>query len=159
MQQHHKRPLPVTLLILTAILLLTSAPVLAHGAQVMWDFHEDSVHISAAFDNGVPMSDAQVTVFSGAAPTEPYLRGLTDENGVFVFKPDLHLSLNWDVQVRKAGHGDIVHFSMMQTSEVIIEERAFTTLQIIIMSVSVVWGFIGTALFFASKRKDKNAHS
>ena len=150
---------PVKGLLLVAALLLTALPVLGHGARVIWEIQGDSVHISAAFDDGMPMDQAQVTVFSGAAPSVPYTSGLTDENGEFTFLPDLEQSLAWDVQVRKAGHGDMVHFSLDGSTDSRIDQGAFTTLQIILMSACVVWGFIGTALFFASKRKGQNAHS
>ncbi|MEA3266298.1 MAG: carboxypeptidase regulatory-like domain-containing protein [Candidatus Fermentibacteria bacterium] len=150
---------PVKGLLPVAALLLTAFPVLGHGARVIWEIQGDSVHISAAFDDGLPMDQAQVTVFSGAAPSVPYTSGLTDGNGEFTFLPDVELSLAWDVQVRKAGHGDIVHFSLDGSTDTVSDQGAFTTLQIILMSVCVVWGFIGTALFFASKRKGQNAHS
>ena len=117
--------------------------------------HSDSVFVTATFDDGTPMNAAQVTVFSGAAPLVPYTSGIADENGEFAFLPDAELSLNWDVQARKAGHGDMIHFSLTEKTEVINAQRGFTTLQIILMSVSIVWGFIGTALFFATKRKNE----
>lgn len=150
---------PVKGLLLCASLLLAALPVLGHGARVIWEVQGDSVHISAAFDDGTPMNEAQVTVFSAAEPSLPYTSGLTDENGKFSFLPDLEQSLAWDVQVRKAGHGDIVHFSLDGSTDTRIDQGAFTTLQIILMSMCVVWGFVGTALFFASKRKGQNAHS
>ncbi len=150
---------PVKGLLLSASVLFASFPVLGHGARVVWEVQGDSVHISAAFDDGLPMDGAQVTVFSAAEPSAPYISGMTDENGEFAFLPDIEQSLSWDVQVRKAGHGDMVHFSLAEESEDFIEQRGLTTLQIILMSACVVWGFIGTALFFASKRKGQNAHS
>ncbi len=150
---------PVKGLLLSASVLFASFPVLGHGARVVWEVQGDSIHISAAFDDGLPMDRAQVTVFSATEPSEPYISGMTDENGEFAFLPDIEQSLSWDVQVRKAGHGDMVHFSLAEESEDFIEQRGLTTLQIILMSACVVWGFIGTALFFASKRKGQNAHS
>lgn len=140
-------------LLLSAALLIGAFPLLGHGARVIWEVQGDSVHISAAFDDGMPMDEAQVTVFSGAAPSVPYINGMTDENGTFTFLSDPEESLNWDVQVRKAGHGDMVHFSLANSSGILVEQGSFTPLQIILMSVCVVWGFVGTALFFRSKRR------
>ena len=57
---------------------------------------------------------------------------IADENGEFAFLPDAELSLNWDVQARKAGHGDMIHFSLTEKTEVINAQRGFTTLQIIL---------------------------
>ena len=137
------------------LLLLTIAvPVYGHGAHLYWEMNGDSVKVTAAFDDGQPMDGAQVTVFSEAAPTVAYTSGIADENGEFTFLPDAQISQNWDVQARKAGHGDIIHFSLTEDDDdELITGKNFTVLQIVIMSASVVWGFIGTALFFASKRK------
>ena len=142
-----------------ALLFVFTFPVYGHGAWVTWEILGDSIHISASFDNGQPLGLAQVTVFSGAAPSVPYLAGMTDENGEFSFLPDKEESLSWDIQVRKAGHGDIVSVSLSEDSIVDNEQSRFTTLQIVLMSTCVVWGFVGTAFFFASKRKKHNAHT
>ena len=136
-----------------ALLFVFAVPVYGHGAWVTWEMQDDSVHISATFDDGQPWDRAQVTVFSGAAPSIPYIVGMTDENGEFSFLPDIDESLNWDVQVRSAGHGDIVHISLTDDSTADNEQSGLTTFQIMLMSVCVVWGFIGTAFFFAAKRK------
>jgi len=140
-------------ILLTAVLFLVTAPVFGHGARVIWEIQGDSVHIAASFDDGQPLDRAQVTVFSGAAPSVPYIVGVTDENGEYSFLPDREESLDWDVQVRSAGHGDIVHLSLAEESIVHTEQGIFTTLQIVLMSACVIWGFVGTALFFASRRK------
>ena len=139
--------------------LVFAVPVFGHGAQVTWTMEGDSIHIRALFDDGQPMTGAQVTVFSGAAPSVAYQTGLTDDEGTFAFLPDAEQSTDWDVQVRKAGHGDIIHFSLTEESDTTPQKKGFSILQIILMSLCVVWGFIGTALFFASKRKISNAHS
>ena len=144
---------PVKILLSSAALFLLTAPVFGHGARVIWELQGDSVHISASFDDGQPLNRAQVTVFSGAAPSVPYIVGMTDENGEFSFLPDREESLNWDVQVRSAGHGDMVHLSLTEEPEAASEQGKFSTLQIVLMSACVVWGFAGTAFFFASRRK------
>lgn len=143
----------VKFLLSSTVLLTLTAPLFGHGARVVWELQDDSVHISASFDDGQPLSRAQVTVFSGAAPSVPYIVGMTDENGEFSFLPDKQESLNWDVQVRSAGHGDMVHLSLSEEPAADKEQGTFTTLQIVLMSVCVVWGFAGTAFFFASRRK------
>ena len=143
----------------TAILLLAASPASGHGARISWEIQGDSIRISASFDDGCPMDQAQVTVFSGAAPSEPYITGITDENGKFAFLPDDEESKLWDVQVRKAGHGDIVHISLADDADIRNDHGGFSALQIILMSGCVVWGFTGTALFFSSKRKRNNAHT
>jgi len=99
------------------------------------------------------MDNAQVTVFSGAAPSVVYLSGMTDANGGFSFLPDRAESDDWDVQVRKAGHGSIAHLFLTGDSADTNRAGGLTVLQIVLMSLCVVWGFTGTALFFVSRRK------
>ncbi|MCP4647644.1 MAG: carboxypeptidase regulatory-like domain-containing protein [bacterium] len=142
-------------LLLPLVLLLASIPAAAHGVRIQWAMQEDSISICAFFDDGQAMSEAQVTVFSGENPLEVYASGVTNEEGEFSFFPDIQQSLNWDVQVRKAGHGDMAHISLADN----FVQRGFTTLQIILMSACVVWGFIGTSLFLATRKKEPNAHS
>ena len=141
-----------------AVILLLAFPVYGHGAQVTWTMEGDSVHISAFFDDGQPMSSAQVSVFTASAPTVPYLTGLTDANGSYLFFPDVSESTDWDVQVRKAGHGDIIHFSLADQSAIENSQRGLSVMQIVLMSACVVWGFIGTALFFSSKKTKTNGN-
>ena len=141
-----------------AVILLFALPVAyGHGAQITWVMQGDSIHIWASFDDGQPMSSAQVTVFSGAAPSVAFLTGLTDSEGAFSFLPDAEQSTDWDVQVRKAGHGDIIHFSLSDHSVTESCEQGFSVMQIVLMSACVIWGFIGTALFFASKKAKEKA--
>jgi len=144
---------------LSAVVILISSAVFGHGAFVTWELHGDSVRVSASFDDGQPMDEAQVSVFSGSDPTVPNLVGVTAENGYFSFLPDSEESLQWDVQVRKAGHGDIVHISLSEDSQEAIQRGRYSVFQIVLMSACVVWGFIGTAFFFRSRRKDTDART
>lgn len=145
--------------LLFAVVCFATFSAMGHGARVVWELQEDSISIAAMFDDGMPMESAQVTVFSGASPSEPYITGMTDENGNFAFLPCKEESHLWDVQVRKAGHGDMIHISLDSSAGTVDTHTGYTVFQIILMSVCVVWGFVGTALFFASKKKDQNAHS
>ncbi len=43
------------------------------------------------------------------ATLTPWLTGICDQQGRFSFTPDPDLPGTWDVQVRQAGHGDIIH--------------------------------------------------
>jgi len=125
---------------------------------VTWVMEGDSVHIRASFDDGLPMSEAQVSVFTATTPTVPHLTGLTDDDGSFLFFADASDATDWDVQVRKAGHGDIIHFSLADDSVIESCEAGFSVMQIVLMSACVVWGFIGTALFFSSKKTKANCN-
>ncbi len=125
----------------------------AHGVRVFWELKGDSVFVHASFDDESPMAGARVAVFSGAEPSEPWITGYTDDEGCFVFVPDRRESSRWDVRVRKAGHGDIVHVSLDAGGNCSGGRSGFSIPQIIIMSACVIWGFIGTAFFFSARRR------
>ena len=186
--------------------------VSAHGVDLdhTIDAETGAVTITAAFDTGDIMDEAQVAIFAPDNLIEPYETGVTDEAGTYVFQPDYDIEGTWDVQVRQAGHGGLIRVSitsnmrpdtetdaspqaqtlyldndtaitiagdaatmMVDGAWVIAPSAAglaqfnqsdvaatltddgndFTTQQILIMSISVVWGFIGTALYFMRRNR------
>ena len=160
--------------------------VSAHGVETEHRlFVEDGVvkiEIRAAYDTGEPMSEAQVAIFAPNDLANPWKTGKTDKAGYFTFAPDLSMPGTWDVQVRLAGHGKMIHVRVSgdeastlesDAEETLAREKTvelrgakaglgngstsvgtgFTTGQIVIMAACVIWGGIGTALFFASRRK------
>ncbi|WP_421656294.1 carboxypeptidase regulatory-like domain-containing protein [Leptothermofonsia sp. ETS-13] len=121
---------------------------IAHGAVIQYKTTQ-ALEIQANYDTGAPMKQASVTVY---APNkeDPWLKGQTDDKGRFTFAPDASLPGNWEVKVRSAGHGDIVTIPVGATNVVASTNRSsgYTPLQKGVMTASVVWGLIGTALFF-----------
>lgn len=139
-----------------------SEPVLAHGARI--DYQQTSaIVIRATYDDGTPMAQAQAVVYAPDDPTEPWLKGMTNEAGEFSFVPDADLAGNWDVKVRQSGHGDIISIpldsggiapeetSAMSSDANLAKTSGYSTGQKLLMAIAGVWGFIGTALFFARK--------
>ncbi|MDY7078488.1 MAG: carboxypeptidase-like regulatory domain-containing protein [Chloroflexota bacterium] len=146
--------------ILLALLLVIglTMPAFAHGAKIEYTISM-TVEIRAVYDTGEPMGGGQVTVYAPGDPTTPWLTGVCDEEGRFTFTPDPSQPGTWDVQVRQSGHGDMVHIPI---GEEVAMARGFgyTPLQIVLMGVCVVWGFVGTALFFSRSRAGgPDAHS
>lgn len=128
----------------------------AHGA-VLEVSEVPAVQVEARYDSGEPMVEAQVSIFSPADPQTPWLRGLTDEQGQFVFVPEADDG-RWTVQTRQAGHGAMAY---LETSESDVPaalstgsqpQAGVTLLQRTLMVASVVWGLVGTALFFRRRR-------
>jgi len=130
--------------------LALSLPAYAHGAKIEYTVGM-TVEIFAAYDSGEPMAGAQVTVYAPDDPSTPWLTGVCDDEGRFSFTPDTARTGTWDIQVRQAGHGDIVHIPI-GTASAGTGGGGNTPLQIVLMAVCVVWGSIGTALYF-SRRK------
>lgn len=221
-----------------AVLLALSiiGTVLGHGAVCEYRFLVEGgvvkIEVHAAYDSGEPMSEAQVVIFSPDDPATPWKTGQADKDGYYVFEPDLSMPGMWAVQMRLAGHGDMLHIEVtgdeastlgddslepataqsaqekpaggvtdavageeaalsQDLASVVSQEPAggvaplvqivvsdgsvvvrdstlptgveshggtpgvagYSTAQIVVMSVCVIWGFVGTALFFAGRRK------
>ncbi len=144
-----------------------SEPIWAHGSQIR--YHQTSaIAIQASFDDGTPMANAQAVVYSPEDPTTPWLKGMTDERGQFTFVPDSSLSGNWAVKIRQSGHGDIISIPVVEgriisdleekpgvsETRILSANNNYTPWQKLMMTITSVWGFIGTALFFS-----RNQHS
>lgn len=160
-----------------ALLLLGwPSPALAHGVVVD---HEqvDAVRIEARYDNGEPMAEAQVSVYSPEDASDPWLNGSVDDDGVFLFEPDE--AGTWQVEVRQAGHGETVRVEVEGPSEEgspdevelteadeqrapAPQERSDASggdasgagiLQTVVIGALAVWALVATALYFAGRRR------
>ncbi len=140
-----------------------SPPAQAHGVSITYQ-ETQAIALEARYDNGEPMAGAQIAVFSPADPQTPWLRGVADETGRFTFSPDPTQPGNWEVQVRQAGHGEILVIPVSGSAAA--DSRmpwrsasSLTPLQKAVMLGSVIWGCVGTALFFSRRSKAHNAHT
>jgi nickel transport protein len=97
------------------------------------------------------MSGAQVRVYAPDNPSTPWMTGVCDDVGSFSFTPDITITGTWNVQVRQASHGDIIHIPIGPDSAG-NGGGGYSPLQIILMAVCVIWGIIGTALYFSRRR-------
>ena len=137
-----------------AVLFLGLVPpihVYAHGVRIQYAV-DMTVEILAAYDSGEPMAGAQVSVYAPDEPSTPWLTGACDNEGRFSFMPDTSKPGTWAVQVRLAGHGGIVHIPIGESSATAGGVGGYTPLQIVLMAVCVIWGSVGTALYFSRRR-------
>jgi len=142
------------ILTIGVLALSLASPVTASAHGVNLEYTSDvTIEIIARYDSGTPMSGAQVAVYTPEDPTTPWLTGVCDEEGRFTFVPDTSIPGTWDVQVRLAGHGGIIHIPVGGSDVGASGVGGFTHLQIGLMSACVVWGTIGTALYFSRRRK------
>jgi nickel transport protein len=168
---------PLLLLLTPWVSLGWSPSVLAHGVQIQHQI-VSGIEIQARYDSGEPMEEAQVTVYAPDRPTEPWMTGTTDTAGRFMFTPDKTQPGNWEVMVRQAGHGNVL--SIPVEAEALAADPAGETLtpdqspgqgepstqatltsqpgelspvQRWVTIGAVIWGFIGTALFFSRGKR------
>ena len=131
------------LLIFCFIISLTAAAY-SHGTKY---------EIVNSGKTGDVMSDADVLFFPpGATSVSSTVK--TDKDGIFFFSPDKPGT--WTFQVRdKSGHGMRVNLQIDESLSVKCGPRDGTGLNIIqkvLMALCVIWGAIGTALYFKLKR-------
>ena len=90
-----------------------AAAAYAHGVVITYTLKANGeVELSAEFDTGEPMAEAQVTIYAPEDPLTPWLTGTADAEGRYVFVIDPEMPGIWDIQCRKAGHGDMVHLQL-----------------------------------------------
>ena len=132
--------------------LLLPAPALAHGVNIQYS-SDIEITVVAKYDSGEPMAGAQVAVYAPDDLTTPWLTGVCDNEGRFSFTPDSSIPGTWDVQVRLAGHGGMIHIPVGGDSAVSSGGvGGYSYLQIGLMAACVIWGSIGTALYFRRRR-------
>ncbi|MBP0041703.1 MAG: carboxypeptidase regulatory-like domain-containing protein [Roseofilum sp. SBFL] len=172
-----KKFLPLLLPLAFGLTLALGEKAIAHGVTIQ--HHQISaIQVQATYDSGEPMDNAQVSIYAPDDPTTPWIRGISNAQGEFVFVPEPGQTGTWTVRIRKAGHGQIAHISSPETrsnveliakssnpeaSQTAIASASlggYTSIQKGVMIASVLWGFIGTTLFFSrSSRSKSNAHS
>ena len=176
-----RKQLPVFGFSLIAASIVHSLPSLAHNTIIEYQATE-AIVIEAKFDNGKPMTNAQVIVYTPDNPSVPWQKGFTDEKGKFSFIPDYDHQGNWSIKVRSAGHGNLINIpiqSLSSSSNIkdienqktvsgstteavspilakIKDNTPLSFTQKFMMAIMGSWGFIGTALFFSRKNKTVN---
>ncbi len=152
-----KRSLNMGLIIGWSVLLGLSAgaKAWAHGVDVQVEMTQ-ALAIEARFESGEPMAQATVTVYAPSDPATPWLIATTDDQGRFWFSPDPADPGNWEVTVRQAGHGDVVVIPVSESDatfeiEGLESESQPDLLQRSVMIASILWGCLGTALFFSKR--------
>lgn len=68
-----------------------------------------SLELRSTFGNGQPLKGASVTVYSPEQPNRVWEKGLTDSEGRYTFKPDESITGEWEVNIKRDGHQDIIH--------------------------------------------------
>jgi nickel transport protein len=69
---------------------------------------DESLELRSTFSNGEPLKGAKVVVYAPDQSFQPYTTGVTDDQGRFSFQPDETITGNWEVNIRRAGHQDIL---------------------------------------------------
>jgi nickel transport protein len=134
------------------ILLLFPLLASAHGVDIT-AVPVNAVEIVALYDSGQPMAGGQVAIYAPDEPLEPWLTGTCDQDGSFFFIPDYSRPGLWEIQVRLAGHGDLIRLEVTAAEEALASgPGGLTLLQKMVMALVVGWGAVGTALYFSRRQ-------
>ncbi|KJS82657.1 MAG: hypothetical protein JM58_14400 [Peptococcaceae bacterium BICA1-8] len=140
------------IIILTLFIIILFSPIIAHahGAKIEYNANM-SYELLAKYDSGEPMANAQIIVYAPDDPATPWTKGAADENGRYSFVPDFSKKGMWTIQARYAGHGANINIEIGEEAS-LAGSTGYTWLQKLIMAASVVWGMIGTALFYTRRK-------
>ena len=153
--------LPISLVSLIFMAAIAPPEVPAHGA-VLQHRLETGIRVEARYDGGQPMAGARVVIYAPDDPARPWLRGQADEQGRFSFVPDPEKPGTWSIQARQAGHGAMIHIPLAASERAgaageipspAATSSPVTPAQRWLMALAIIWGCIGTALFFLRRRR------
>ena len=111
------------------------------------------IGVKAMYDSGDAIADADVLLFPpGSSASGASIK--TDKTGVFYFTPDKPGT--WTFQVRDtSGHGMRINLQIDESLSVNGKTKlgsGHKMVQKIVMSLSIIWGAIGTALYFKGRK-------
>jgi len=120
--------------------------VTAHGCK--YKIIEGGVGIEALYSEESPMSYSRVTVLSPEGGSDPYLTGVTDLTGRFLFVPNV--KGKWIVKVNdEMGHALEARIDVGEGFQVSVSSSgSLSVLQMGVMSICVIIGMVGIALYF-----------
>jgi len=126
--------------------------VFAHGV-VHEVNRENTVVIKVGYDDGEPMSYAEVKIYSPDNSKVEYQNGRTDKNGCFSFLPPR--TGEWKIVINDGmGHGVVTRVPVKEIKEGLEIESSNHGLSLgqkLLIAISIVWGLVGTALYFKKK--------
>jgi len=136
-----------------ACLLTATDIVCAHGM-----FHQivkkEAVSITVEYDDGEPVSYADVKIHSPVAGKIEHQNGRTDKNGCFAFVPDL--AGEWKIMI-DGGMGHLINTTFV-VGDVLNPEkkekdgRIFTRWQGIVTGLSIIFGLSGFIYYFRARK-------
>lgn len=129
-------------------------PVAAHGTEITYSAIGETITISALFDDQEPMAEAQIVAYAPNNPEVAYHTGTADANGQYTFDIDTSIAGSWDITVRVASHGEIIHVPV-QGGKIVPQASSFLgggTFRTI-ATVFVLAALAGVAYYFSRKPK------
>lgn len=133
-------------------IILAASSLYSHGTRYEI-VKSGKIGVKAMYDTGEAMADAKVLVFPpGSSSSAASIS--TDNSGVFYFTPDSPGT--WTFQVRdNSGHGMRINLQIDESLSLQSGDQSGSGLNMLqkgVMALSIVWGAIGTALYFKGRK-------
>jgi nickel transport protein len=110
------------------------------------------IGVKFSYDGLSPMKNAIVKIYSPDNYDAPSLTSRSNEQGIVFFLPDK--KGEWIIMAKDdGGHTTRVNIPVTENMIAKSSGSSLSYLQKIIIAVCVIWGLIGTGLFFSIKRK------
>ena len=108
-----------------------------------------SIELHSGFANGEPLKGADVVIYAPNQPGRVWAKGLTDSKGRFAFAPDLSIQGDWEVEITRAGHADIltVPVSANGIEADLVSQNAASDLH---YAETSPWAFVGSIALSAA---------
>jgi nickel transport protein len=91
-----------------AVLSVMVLPVksLAHVMETNYVMQDTKLKITAVYSSGEPARNTHIKVYAPNNLDQPWMEGVTDENGNFAFQPDPNVQGEWEVKIGENDHAD-----------------------------------------------------
>lgn len=134
------------------IFIMLPVMLFAHGinAEIL---SGNVIAVKFSYDGGAAMKNAAVKIFAPDNYEHPSISAATNEQGMVYFVPTK--KGEWILMAKDdGGHIKRVNIPVDESKIAQSSSHDLTYLQKIIIAICVVWGFIGTALFFKSRKNN-----
>lgn len=136
--------------------LMISSHLLGHG--VSYTMMGPGYGVAVQYEDGAPLDFADVTIYRPGETEFEFQQGFTDENGVFMFKPDT--SGVWTLKISDGfGHGKVIEVSVGGFESPLQQNVRIPRWQKIISGVGYILFVFCGWYFLTKRRKDPHAHS
>lgn len=146
-----KKRLVLIIILGLSFLSLLPGSLRAHG--VVYEISkENAVIVKVGYDDGEPMSYAEVKIFSPFETDIEYQNGRTDRNGCFAFFPAQ--AGEWRVVVNDGmGHGVVTEVPVKEGMNLNTIHHGFPRGQKLITGIGIIWGLTGLVLYLKLRKR------
>jgi|GEM_PF-934901 len=92
------------------------SPALAHSVETNYQLRANELEITLTFSTGEAFENAAVVVRPPSELGLEPIQGHTNEQGVFIFKPDYSIPGNWSVEIGEGSHWDFLNIPVNSQS-------------------------------------------